>query len=305
MFSAPKVFTLKAALAFALVIMLSGMTGCVGMVEGIRSQKILADEDARPKDCCGILIGAEPFSFPVEGDRAVLFIHGFGGTPFDIRPLGEYLSGHGIASYGILLAGHGRSVRDLEKTTWQDWVAGPEKALDGLSARYKKVYIVGFSLGGSIAIHLAATHKVAGVILLAPCVYLKGQDRLVTPEYAIKHLAQFMMTDYIINNKMNAYDFSGLKDRPYYHIFPIVSLRELIGIEEKTRGEIPDVKAPVLVIQSINDPTVDKSGPQYLLSRLPGKDAEVFWVEHSKHLLALDAERDRVFKKTYEFILKH
>ncbi len=145
----------------------------------------------------------------------------------------------------------------------------PEKVLDTLTARYKKVYIVGFSMGGSIALHLAARHKVAGVILLAPCIYINGQNRLITPEYAIKHLAQFMTTDYIINDKMRAFDFSALKDRPYYHLFPINSLKELVGLEETARGEIGEVEEPVIIIQSVNDRTVDKSGPTYLASHLP------------------------------------
>ena len=197
----------------------------------------------------------------------------------------------------MLLPGFGTSELDLEKTNWRQWAAGAEKALDTLTARYKKVYIVGFSMGGSIALHLAARHKVAGVILLAPCIYINGQSRLITPEYAIKHLAQFMATDYIINDKMRAFDFSAMKDRPYYHLFPINSLKELVGLEETARGEIGEVEEPVIIIQSVNDRTVDKSGPAYLVNHLPRKDAEVVWVERSMHLLALDAERTGYLRK--------
>jgi len=293
------------AQVIAILILATTLTGCIGMIEGIKSRKILAEEKSLPRDSAGILIGAEPFSFPVEGsERAVLLIHGFGGTPFDLRPLGEYLSQNGIASYGVLLPGFGTSVLDLEKTNWRQWAAEPEKVLDTLTARYKKVYIAGFSMGGSIALHLAVKHKVAGVILLAPCIYINGQNGLITPEYSIKHLAQFMMTDYMIDDKMQAFDFSALKDRPYYHLFPIKSLKELVGLEETARGEVGAVDEPVIIIQSVNDHSVDKSGPTYLVSHLP-RTAEVFWVERSMHLLALDAERDRVFKKIREFILRH
>ena len=274
------------------------------MIEGIKSRKILAEEKSLPRDSASILIGAEPFSYPVEGERAVILIHGFGGTPFDLRLLGKYLSDNGIAAYGVLLPGFGTSELDLEKTNWKQWSAGAEQVLDTLTARYKKVYLVGFSMGGAIVLHLAAKHNVAGVILLAPCIYINGQNMLITPEYAIKHLAQFMATDYIINDKMRAFDFSAMRDRPYYHLFPIKSLKELVGLEETARGELGAVEEPVLIIQSVNDHTVDKSGPSYLVSHLP-RTAEVFWVERSMHLLALDAERDRVFKKTRDFILHH
>ena len=117
---------------------------------------------------------------------------------------------------------------------------------------------------------LAAKYKVAGVILLAPCIYINGQNMPITPEHAIKHLAQFMATDYIVNDEMRAFDFSAMKDRPYYHLFPIKSLKELVGLEETARGEVSEVEEPVLIIQSVNDHTVDNTGPAYLVS--PAKE---------------------------------
>ena len=125
-------------------------------------------------------------------------IHGFGATPFDLKPLAIALNKEGIAVYAPLLPGHGTSVRDFERSGKKDWIAASDEAFDELSRKYRKVYVVGFSMGGDIALDIAAKKKPAGVVLLAPCVFINGQSKFITPEYSIKDLSRFLFTDYVI-----------------------------------------------------------------------------------------------------------
>ena len=61
--------------------------------------------------------------FHLRGARqpSCLLIHGFSGTPYETRALGEALQARGHAALGVRLAGHGRTVEELERSTWQDW----------------------------------------------------------------------------------------------------------------------------------------------------------------------------------------
>lgn len=292
-------------LALAVVLLLSSGCGALGWS---KSRAMLAREDAlHPRDPkTGLLPNAGPIFFPGKGnEKAALLIHGFGATPYDLKPLAIALDKEGIAVYAPLLPGHGTSVLDFGRSGEKEWIAASDKAFDELSGKYRKVYVVGFSMGGDIALDIAAKKKPAAVVLLAPCVFINGQNKFITPEYSIKNLSRFLLTDYVITQPSFCYDKKVLEGRPVYDLFPINTLRQLVSLEESARQELPEVKEPLLVIQSKNDPTVDSSGPGYVMARVSSGDKGVFWVERSGHLLVLDAEKDRVIKKVSEFILEH
>ncbi len=295
-------------LPFLIVVLF--FSGC-GALEGIESRAILAREaTAHPRDPkTGLLPGAGPVFIQEKGPRAALLIHGFGATPFDLKPLAIALSKENITVYAPLLPGHGTTIQDFARSTEKEWISASEQALGRLGS-YRKIYIIGFSMGGAIALDLAAENavknKVSGVVLLAPCVFIKGRKKLVTPEFAIEHLSRFLLTDYIINKEPSfSFDKKALLGRPAYDLFPITALRQLVLLEETARRKLPDVSEPLLIIQSRNDPTVAASGPNYILAHISSKDKGVFWVTRSGHMLVLDAEKERIIRKVEEFIQKH
>src|SRR5262252_485179 len=98
---------------------------------------------------------ASPFDW--TGDRrGVLLLHGFTGTPFEQRTLGERLHrDRGVTVCGPLLAGHGSSPRELALTRWQDWEASALAALDQLAQRCDRVAVGGLSMGGLLAVRMA------------------------------------------------------------------------------------------------------------------------------------------------------
>ena len=64
-----------------------------------------------------------------EGNEVgCLLVHGFTGTPQNVRPLADYLARRGLAVSAPRLPGHGTTVEDLDRTGPQDWLAAAEKA---------------------------------------------------------------------------------------------------------------------------------------------------------------------------------
>ncbi|MFA6032646.1 MAG: carboxylesterase, partial [Myxococcota bacterium] len=63
--------------------------------------------------------GAGPFEIGT-GRRGVLLVHGFTGTPFEMRPLGDGLAAAGYRVACPALAGHATRWEDLEETGWRD-----------------------------------------------------------------------------------------------------------------------------------------------------------------------------------------
>ncbi len=305
-----KIMRTKKYLLLPFIAVLLFFSGC-GALEGMESRAMLAREAAvHPRDPkTGLLPNAGPIFIRGKGPRAALLIHGFGATPFDLKPLAVALSKENITVYAPLLPGHGTTIQDFARSTEKEWISASKQGLKRL-ARYPKVYIIGFSMGGAIALDIASEqsvkNKISGVVLLAPCVFIKGRHRLVTPECAIMHFSRFLFTDYIINKEPSfSFDKKALAGRPAYDLFPLKDLRELVMLEEAARRKLPAVSEPLLVVQSRNDPTVSASGPNYILSHISSKDKGVFWVTHSGHMLVLDAEKARIIKKVEEFIQSH
>ena len=81
----------------------------------------------------GVLPGAGMFYF--EGSEVgCLLIHGFTGTPQNIRPLGDFLARRGLSVLAPRLAGHGTSVDEFETTGPADWIASVEAGLEFISS---------------------------------------------------------------------------------------------------------------------------------------------------------------------------
>src|SRR4029077_6802483 len=66
------------------------------------------------------------------GVRGCLLIHGFAGTPPEMRGRGEFLAGGGYDVMGPLLAGHGLTPEAMAATRWRGWGRSAEEALEAL-----------------------------------------------------------------------------------------------------------------------------------------------------------------------------
>src|SRR5438270_8932968 len=82
------------------------------------------------------------------GTRGCLLIHGFAGTPPEMRELGECLAGRGYDVMAPLLAGHGLTPEAMAATGWRDWASSAEAAYRALSNETEEVFVGGQSLGG-------------------------------------------------------------------------------------------------------------------------------------------------------------
>ena len=118
-----------------------------------------------------LMPGAEPYRHD-GGEIGVLLCHGFTGSPQSMRPWGEYLAERGLTVSLPLLPGHGTRWQDMQVTGWQDWYAEADRALRELTDRCSRVFVCGLSMGGTLALRLAARHgaEISGLVLVNPSV---------------------------------------------------------------------------------------------------------------------------------------
>ncbi|ARI78713.1 alpha/beta hydrolase [Halobacillus mangrovi] len=96
-----------------------------------------------------------------------LFIHGFGGAPYELDPLYEEIKKHTDWMLKIPVhPGHdeGESLKEREYTKW---VNRTEEDLKELKESCDTIYLIGYSMGGVMAAYLSTRHKVDKLILLS------------------------------------------------------------------------------------------------------------------------------------------
>ncbi len=117
----------------------------------------------------GLFQAEEDRPFFWQADRpAVLFVHGFMGSPAEMRPLGEVFNQAGWTAQGLLLPGFGSELDTLFERRYQDWIDATATALDALRASHQPLVLVGYSMGAAVALNVAAQYPLDGLILLAP-----------------------------------------------------------------------------------------------------------------------------------------
>ena len=122
-----------------------------------------------------IIEGAESFLLEGKNNKAVLLLHGYTGAPSEMRPLGDYLHALGYTVSCVRLPGHGTSIKDLEATTATDWYAAAEAECLELLARFDSVYVAGLSMGGLLAIKLAAKLPVKKAAFISAPIFVQDK----------------------------------------------------------------------------------------------------------------------------------
>jgi carboxylesterase len=105
----------------------------------------------------------------------VYLIHGVTGTPVEMSYVAQKLSRkNGWDVYATTLPGHCTRLRDLVKTTEQDWRAHVQRQLSFARARYEYVFVAGLSAGALLALDASTVVRVDGVGVLSPTFIYDG-----------------------------------------------------------------------------------------------------------------------------------
>ena len=245
---------------------------------------------------------AEPFFFPGEpGKPGILLIHGFTGTPQNLRGMGQYLnSEQGYTCMGIRLAGHGTSPEDMARTKFTDWIVSAEQGFKSLTDVVDDIYLAGLSMGGALALLLSTRLQVRGVISMATPFDLGKDWRLNFT--GLLALFQPYLPKQADPPGAGWYDKAAYKEYVSYDCNPVRSVTQLRKLLRIMRDSLPKVKVPVLLMHSRQDVYPIKDSMPLIFERLGTQDKECLWLEGSGHVITMDAQRETVFRASANFI---
>jgi carboxylesterase len=213
--------------------------------------------------------------------RACLLLHGFTGGPFEVKPLAEYLASRGYSCIVPTLPGHDAPLRMLHTVRRSEWLQAAEASATLLAARFGSFDLVGFSMGGLLAAHLANRYPVRRMALLNAAVFYISPVRF-------------------LRNVINQLREGRLRELRVKHDTPLGAVIEFTKLVRELKPEFARVTTPTLIAQGEQDEIVHPRSAAYIARKIKGnKEIAVF--PNSRHMICLGPESQRLFSQVEHF----
>ena len=228
------------------------------------------------------------------GTEGCLLVHGITGTPAELRELGEKLNEKGYTVLGVKLKGHGTKAEDMLQCTYMDWVESAVKGFDKLKKECNRVYVIGHSMGALITLFIEENLKTDKIVLLSPPLIVK--NRISNFAFIVKYFMKYSIWD--------SRSFTEEQEKYVlgYSKVPIKSVHELNKLRSKVKKKLNSVSCPTLMINSNSDSFVDNRSIDLLCNRISSAKKEKLFLDTSGHLIAVEDEKEKVFKAVIDFI---
>jgi carboxylesterase len=255
-----------------------------------------------------------------KGRTGFLLIHGLGGTPIELKFVAKGLARRGFLVHCCQLAGHCGTEADLIATTWQDWYASVVTAFDELRAECDTVVVGGLSMGGVLALHLAAQRpdEVHGLVLYAPTLWYDGWSvpwyrfvlrfallsafgqAIVRRVYRYTEDEPYGIKDPAIRGVVLAAMKSGDTTQAGILTTPGDSVCQLYNLVRVVQKELKGITAPALIVQARDDDLSSLKNAEYLQRHMGGLVGTLV-LEDSYHIVTVDRQRDLLIEGTMAF----
>jgi carboxylesterase len=242
-----------------------------------------------------IMPTAEPFFIP-GGKTGCLLLHGFTGTPKEMRMLGDALAKDGYTVLAPRLFGHATDPEDMRRARWQDWVACVEDGYHILKGCTERQVVMGLSMGGVLTLIAASRLPFVGAVTFSALSSLpKDPRRALLPLLGPLNL-------HVSKGKSDWHNADAAKDHvdyPYYPTRPVLELEKLI---DQMHVALPQISCPVLLVQSHQDTTIPPTSMDDLYQQIGSAHKNRFWVENSGHVIIREPDREAIFAEVSRFM---
>jgi carboxylesterase len=215
-----------------------------------------------------------------------LLLHGFGGTPAEMRPLATSLVQAGLAARAPLLPGFGPAMGQLGAISADDWLASASAAWAQVISEHSNSVLIGYSMGAALALHIAVAHPPVRLVLLAPLWRLLGAAwpfgaLLPVLRHVIRELPLIQSEAALAQPDLRQFiaraapdldlDAPATLQQLRRHMrLPTSSLAYLWRLAITSGDAARAVKAPTFVIQGAGDTVVRRRDTRQLAGRIGG-----------------------------------
>jgi carboxylesterase len=230
----------------------------------------------------------------------VLVLHGLTSSLASVTPVADRLARHAIPTVVPWLRGHGTRPEDLVGVTWRDWYADAAATLDRLLAQCAEAAVVGLSMGGLVALHLALARpeRLRAVVAVAPAL---RQAHPLAP--LVPFVAPFRR--YLRVPARGYSDATRARLAAGYPRLPTSAFLSLVAYARWLEPHLERVQTPTLIVHSRRDRVIHPTSATRIHARLGCAEKELRWFERSGHEMLVDCEADAVLDTVEQFLLAH
>lgn len=195
----------------------------------------------------------------------VVTIHGFGkNRSSEMDSLCAFLKSHGYDTLQF-------DIYDLDNgldADWKEWLRRCERQMHEALAKNRRVILVGFSMGGVIATHLATIYNIEKLVLVAPAF------RYLDLEKVTRSLASSL---------------SGRNKTAVPSSEQTKAFREIV---DNCRNSIDHVSCPVLILHGTADEVISPSSSTEFFARIPHERKRLLYLEGAHHRVLYDGQME-------------
>lgn len=224
--------------------------------------------------------------------KAILLIHGFAGGSYDYGDLGNDLQLYrDFDVYTFTLPGHDKVV--INNVTKEDWIKAAETQIEKIiNNGYKKIYLIGHSMGGIIASHLASKYpEVKKLVLAAPAFkYFTFKDDKLDVIESIKKVPKLFKN----------YDTETVVSRILK--VPVTTIKEFMDLAEAHIDDVKKIDVPTLILHGLEDEIVPTDSVDYVYDNIKSKSVTLIELEGLTHDLFINDKYEDIKKLVTDFL---
>ena len=230
--------------------------------------------------------------------KAILLIHGFVGGIYDYDDLPNLLEvKRNFDVYTFTLPGHEKHI--VKDVKYEEWIKAADNQIKFLlEHNYKEIYLIGHSMGGVIATHLASIYpQVKKLVLAAPAFryfyFTDGKINIKNINETIKSMPSVLKEE-------------G-KDKVIERIqkTPLGTMLEFTKLVSKYEKDAEKITCPTLIIHGLSDKVVPEEGTNLVHNSIKSKTNILINMKNVTHDCFTKKRNDEVKKIIIDFLVKH
>ena len=240
------------------------------------------------------LLPPKPFYYE-GGEKAVLLLHSFTSNTSDMKKLGKHLQKNHYSCYAPVFSGHGLPAEDLltygPSDWWQDALNGYQLLKD---KGFKKIAVIGLSLGGLLTLKAGQEMEVIGVVTMSVPIQKEAAFLQKRVFHYAKRYKQLEGKD----EEQIQWEMEELR-----HL-PLDSLVEFQQLIDGTKDNLAHVTSPIRIMYGELDEPLYKESAEVIFQSVASNQKSIKGYPNSKHLMTVGADMNDVNEDVVNFLNK-